>query len=166
MRTNDVPTNALIERVAKKLQTKIKAPDWSVFVKTGVHKQRPPQRDDWWYVRAAAILRTISLKGPIGVSKIRTKYGGRKNRGMKPERHMKASGHIVRTILQQFEQQKLTKQGNVELHKGRIITKEGQSLLDKSAAELAKEIAAAKPKVEKKEHKVEHKEQPKEEQPT
>jgi small subunit ribosomal protein S19e len=57
----------------------IKAPEWAIFVKTGVHKERPPIQEDWWQIRAADVLRTIERMGPIGTQKLRTKYGGKKN---------------------------------------------------------------------------------------
>ena len=63
----------------------IKPPEWSRFAKTGVHKKFPPQQDDWWYIRSASILRRIYLDGPVGVARLRTYYGGRKERGHKPE---------------------------------------------------------------------------------
>ena len=83
----DVNTNQLIDEAAKGLQKfeEVKAPEWAPFVKTGAHKERAPENKDWWYVRAAAILRSVTVLGPIGVSKLRTKYGGRKNRGHKPD---------------------------------------------------------------------------------
>ena len=45
----------------------------------------------------------IYRHGPIGVSKLRTKYGGKKNRGHKPEHFYKGSGSVARKVLQQFE---------------------------------------------------------------
>ncbi len=131
----DVPQNALIEKVAEKLKTvdSIKPPEWAAFVKTGVHKERQPLRDDWWYMRSASVLRTL-LNGPIGVSKLRVKYGGRKNRGFKPEAFRRGSGNILRKIFQQLEKAGFAKQ-NKEGHKGRVITPKGISLLEKTAQE-------------------------------
>ncbi len=135
----DVPADILIERLKEKLKEmpEIKPPEWAKYVKTGSHKERPPQQDDWWYIRAASILRTIYLRGPVGVEKLRTKYGGRKDRGVRPERFRKASGHIIRKIMQQLEQARLLEK--VE-RKGRRITPKGQSLLDRLAVEILKEM--------------------------
>ncbi len=135
-----VPQNDLIEEVALELQKMIKAPEWAAFVKTGAHKERPPLRSDWWYVRAAAILRSVYLLGPIGVSKLRTKYGGKKNRGFKPERFVKGSGAVIRKILQQLEEQGLVKQGEKGVHKGRIITPKGVSLLSQAAKKVSSKV--------------------------
>lgn len=137
----DVPSNDLIKRLAAELKKtpEIKAPAWSVYAKTGMHKERPPRLPDWWHVRAAAVLRSIAKLGPVGVSKLRTKYGGKKNRGHKPGRFYKGSGNIIRKILQQLESAKLIKQTKIGVHKGRVLTPAGQSLLDKTALAMYKE---------------------------
>ena len=86
MSVNTVYPNDLIDQVAENLKDveAVSAPAWAAFVKTGMHKERIPADKDWWYKRAAAILRTVYKLGPIGTQKLRTKYGGRKNRGHKP----------------------------------------------------------------------------------
>ena len=136
----DVQPNELIERAAQELKKldAFLAPDWAKFVKTGTHKQRPPARDDWWQIRAAAVLRTLYKEGPIGVSKLRTKYGGKKNMGMAPERFVKGSGNILRKVLQQLEKAGFAKQVEKGVHKGRIITPKGISFLDKIATDISK----------------------------
>ena len=55
----DVPAEQLILKTAQKLKEndKIVPPDWAEFVKTGRHTERAPSQDDWWYTRAASILR-------------------------------------------------------------------------------------------------------------
>ena len=100
-----VDPTELIEAVAAELKKieHIKAPVWATFCKTGTHKARPPVRDDWWFVRAASVLRRIGIKGPIGVAKLRTLYGGKKDRGYAPEKFYCASGNILRKILQQLD---------------------------------------------------------------
>lgn len=147
----NVPQNDLIEETAlelKKIEF-IKPPQWAEFVKTGAHKERPPARDDWWYVRAAAILRTIKKNGPVGVSKLRQKYGGKKNRGVKPEKFCRASGKIIRLIFQQLEQAELVKKEEKGIHKGRIISPKGVSLLDKVAAKIAGKKPEKQPETKK-----------------
>jgi len=144
----DVSQQELIEEVAKDLKGIIQKPEWADFVKTGVHKERPPLRDDWWFVRAAAILRTVHLRGPIGVSKLRTKYGGRQRRGVKPERFVKGSGSIIRHILQQLESAELIKQAERGVHKGRVTTPKGDSLLFQAAKRLGSQQKTVKKKEE------------------
>lgn len=114
----------------------IKAPTWAPFVRTGVHKDRPPVQDDWWHLRTASVLRKIALKGPIGVNKLRTLYGGKQNRGMGQETFRKGSGNIIRKVLQQLEAAGFAKQDKRGNHKGRVLTPQGQSFLNKVAKGL------------------------------
>jgi len=137
----DVPADELIGRTALSLKgiKELTPPSWAIFVKTGSFKKRPPTNPDWWYVRAASVLRKIALRGPIGTSKLRTIFGGRNRRGFKSERFARASGSIIRHVLQQLDAAKLT---SVELKKqfrGRKISPSGMALLDKVAAEIFKE---------------------------
>jgi small subunit ribosomal protein S19e len=132
----DVPAQKLIDRLKEELKKfkEISPPTWAKFVKSGVHKERPPDQLDFWYIRSAAILRRIYLDGPVGVERLRTYFGGRKRRGRRPARFRKASGAIIRKILQQLEAA-----GFVEKKKdGRAITPKGQSFLDKLAYEISK----------------------------
>lgn len=122
-----------IEKMAESLKPLIKAPEWSKFVKTGAGKERPPVELDWWNMRAASILRAVYLKGPIGVSKLRTKYGNNKNRGHKPSAFVKGSGKIIRVILQQLEKAGLVEYKKDDVHKGRILTAKGQSFVAKNS---------------------------------
>jgi small subunit ribosomal protein S19e len=115
--------------------SEFKAPSWVCFVKSGCSKERPIDDLDFWYKRAASILKQIYKKGIVGVSKLRTKYGSKKNRGFKPEQFKKASGKIIRTILQQSDQAGLTQvakeiQGVKGKRPGRELTKKGKELLD------------------------------------
>jgi small subunit ribosomal protein S19e len=145
----EIPKTELIERAAKELQkvAAIQPPAWAIFVKTGTSKQRQPARDDWWFVRAAAILRRLSdVDGPIGVQKLRTIYGSRKNRGHAPERFFKGSGNILRKILQQLEKAGFAKKIDKGLHKGRAITPQGLSFLGKIADAYMKENNIVLPK--------------------
>ena len=127
----DKDANELIAKASEELKKVIKAPEWAPFVKTGVHKERPPVEKDWFYKRAAAILRSVYIKGPIGTNKLRIKYGGRKNRGYAPEKFYRGSGNIIRKALQQLEEAGLIKKAEKGVHKGRMITPKGKSFLDK-----------------------------------
>ena len=84
------------------------------------------------------MLRVIYKDGPVGVSKLRSKYGSRKNRGVKPHKFTRASGNIIRKILQQLETAGLVQQQKTGVHKGRIITPAGSSLLSKIAKKVEK----------------------------
>ena len=159
----DVNAQELISKAAEELKKipDIKPPVWAVFVKTGMHKERPPVDDDWWYMRAASVLRTVYRLGPVGVSKLRTKYGGKKNRGVKKEHFYKGSGNILRKSLQQLEKAGFVKFAEKGVHKGRIMTPKGKSFLDK----IATQLHGLKPKHEAKaEEKIEVKKEIKQEQ--
>jgi len=149
----DVEPNELIAKAAEELKKlkELTPPSWASFVKTGAHRERPPANPDWWYFRAAAVLRAIYKLGPIGVSKLRTKYGGAYSKSMSPERFFKGSGSIIRKVLQQLEKAGFVKQGAKGIHKGRIITPKGISFLDKIADNISKSSPKeAKPKAEEK----------------
>jgi small subunit ribosomal protein S19e len=128
----DVDSSKLIEKTAEELRKikEIKPPEWSSYVKTGVHKERLPTQKDWWYTRSASVLRKVQLNNRIGVEKLRKIYGGRKNLGHRPEHKRKASGAIIRNILKQLEAAEFVKS---EKGKGRVITPKGQSFLAKAA---------------------------------
>jgi len=130
----------LIDRASEELKNieTVKPPAWSAVVKTGMHKERPPVRNDWWYTRSASVLSQVYRHGPIGVSKLRNKYGGKKNRGMKPGRFYKGSGNILRKIFQQLESAGFVKKEEKEVHKGRVITAEGKKFLDGVALKISK----------------------------
>jgi small subunit ribosomal protein S19e len=110
-------------------------PEWAQFVKSGPAKERPIDEPDFWYKRAASVLRQIYKKGSVGVNRLRTKYGSKKNRGFKPEEFRKGSGKIIRVILQQSD-----KAGFTEIQKhvrgvrskkpGRILTDKGKKFLE------------------------------------
>ena len=145
----DVPADSLIKKLAVELKEKydkIKPLPWALYVKTGVFKERAPTDPNWWYVRCASVLRKISLHNYIGVSRLRSVYGGRKRRGAKPEHVQKGSGSILRHTLQQLEEE-----GLVETVKGRgrRITSRGQSLIDRLAHELKMKLNKERPELSK-----------------
>lgn len=145
LKVNPTELNLRVAEELKK-QKLVQPSDWSKFVKTGHHQERLPDNPDWWYVRSAAILRSIVKLGPIGTQKLRTKYGGLKGRGHKPEHFYKASGSIIRKILQQLEKSGLIKPTQKGVRKGRVLTPKGISLLDKIAVQLSKAQSGKKVK--------------------
>jgi len=124
----------------------IKPPVWALFVKTGVHKERPPQNPDWWYIRCASLLRKIFLHGPVGISRLRTAYGGRKRRGVKKEHFRKGSGAIIRKILQQLEQAGLVTKTEKD---GRILTGDGLSLIYRLSNRIFRDLTRNMPELKK-----------------
>ena len=130
----DVPATVFVVKAGQKLKEtgKVLAPEWVADVKTGSHRQLPPTQPDWFYTRCASILRRIYMDGPVGVQRLRSLYGGSKNRGVKPDRHERSGGSVIREALQQME-----KAGYVKTVKGgRIVTAQGMAFLDKVATEI------------------------------
>ncbi len=109
----------------------MKMPEWARHVKTGVSRERQPEQANWYQLRCASVLRKIYMDGPVGVSKLRSYYGGRKNNGHQPSHFEKGSGKILRTVLQQLEEKELVKK--TENKKGRVITPKGQKFVDQAA---------------------------------
>ncbi|HYB59750.1 MAG TPA: 30S ribosomal protein S19e [Candidatus Acidoferrales bacterium] len=132
----DVSASTLIELTATKLKSdeRFTPPHWAAWVKTGMHKEHPPQNDDWWYVRCAALLRRIAIDGPVGTQRLRTFYGGKTDNTSKPERFVRGSGAIIRKAMQQLESAGFVR----ATAKGREISAEGRSLLDNTAHEISK----------------------------
>ncbi|MEK6845912.1 MAG: 30S ribosomal protein S19e [Nanoarchaeota archaeon] len=137
----EVNPQTLIKKAAEELkkQKLVQPPSWSTFVKTSHAKERTPEDNDWWYHRSASVLRSVARLGPIGTQKLRTKYGSLKGRGHKPEHFYRASGSILRKVLQQLEKSSLIKQTIAGNHKGRVLTAKGVSFMDKIAVQIAKQ---------------------------
>lgn len=119
---------------ALKKVPEFKAPEWLMFVKSSSSKERPINDPDFWYKRSASILRQIYKNGVVGVSRLRTRYGSKKNRGVKPERFVKSGGKIIRTILQQSDKAGLTE--NIKIIKGTKEKKPGRKMTAKGKAFL------------------------------
>jgi small subunit ribosomal protein S19e len=143
----DVPADMLIRKVAEELKKRpeFTPPDWAAFAKTGVHKEMPPEDPDWWFVRVAAVLRRVYVDGPIGVERMRSFYGGKKDRGSKPSQFRKGSGSILRKSLQQLES------AGFVLHDrtGRRVSPAGASFIDGIAYSLKQGLAEKTPELAK-----------------
>jgi small subunit ribosomal protein S19e len=112
-------------------------PVWSATAKTSSHKEFPPHNRDWWYMRCASLLRKLYIHGPIGISRLRVEYGGRRRKGRRIEHTRSGGGSSIRDPLQQLEKAGLV----VHVEKaGRKLSKDGVSLLNKLAAQALKEI--------------------------
>lgn len=132
----DVPPEKLIENVALKLKDygSVNPPEWAEFAKTGVHTEKAPIQKDWWYTRAASVLRKVYVKGPIGTSKLAAEYGGFVDRGSRPNKAVKGSRSIIRKSLMQLESAGLVAKNK---NNGRIVTPKGQAMLDAAAKEVS-----------------------------
>ncbi len=134
---HDVPSQKLIGALAEQMKSlpSIEAPEWAKFVKTGSHAERVPHESDWWFTRAASLMRKLYLHGPVGVGDLQRAYGGSKAVNYFPKHHRDAGGSNIRKILKQLEHAELVG----KTPKGRILTSKGVSMLDK----LSKTIFAS-----------------------
>ncbi len=129
--------NKLIESVAEKLREfpEIQRPEGSEFWKTAFFKELAPiDHENFWFIRCASILRKINKRGVLGVNRLRKEYGGKNRRGPGLNHSAKGSGKIIRVALQQLEKAKLVVKGK----KGRKLTPEGVSFLERTAYQLTR----------------------------
>ena len=144
----DVPPDKLIPRLAEKLKQmpEIAPPEWAPYVKTGLHKEKPPENPEWWHTRMAAILRKVYVYGPVGTARLSARFGGAHDRRDSPNKSVRGSGSISRKGLQQLEKAGLIQ--NIK-GKGRTVTPKGRKFLDNTAYEVSKELAASNPETAK-----------------
>lgn len=144
----DVPANKLIRKLAeelKKMET-IAPPDWAPFVKTGRHKEKSPAENDWWHVRAAATLRKIYINGPLGTTRLAAEYGGKADRGSRPNKAVRGSRSISRVTVQQLEKSQLVQK---QKDGGRVVTAKARKMIDGLSTQILKDMAALNPELSK-----------------
>jgi len=131
---HDVPSGKLIAALAVQMKEVpgVEQPEWSRFVKTGSHAERPPADSDWWYTRAASLMRKLYLHGPVGLGDLERAYGGSKALKYYPKHHRDAGGSSIRKILKQLEQAELV----TKTTKGRVISSKGRGMIDKVSKEI------------------------------
>jgi len=135
----DAPVEELLDELADRLDERdaIEAPEWARYAKTGSEKELPPEQEAFWQTRAASLLRKVAVDGPVGVDRLRTAYGssadGSTRYRVAPSHRSNASGNIIRTILQQLEEEGLV---DTEGSAGRVVTADGRSLLDTTAGDV------------------------------
>ncbi len=120
--------NKALAEALKKIP-EFEKPEWADFVKSSTHKQRPILDEDFWYKRGASILRQLYINKIVGVQRLRTRYGGRKDRGMKPPRFTKSGGKIIRKLLQQAELAGLAEKSTSK-KAGRQLTQKGKDFME------------------------------------
>lgn len=131
----DVDGSALIKKTSEMLKEKGMAkPEYVSFVKSGAAKERVPTDPDFYYVRAASLLRQVYLNGPVGIARMRTRYGTRKLHTIHRHHHFRSGGSIIKDAFDSLEKLNYVK----KTPKGRVITPVGKSFLDKASNEIIK----------------------------
>ncbi|MFC3477467.1 30S ribosomal protein S19e [Halobacterium litoreum] len=137
----DAPTDELLDELAAELEERLDEPDWAQFAKTSVGRELPPEQEDFWARRAASLLRKVAVDGPIGVKRLSSAYGdtrdGSNRYVVSPSDSTNGSRNIVRTILQQLEDEDLVEKQH---DRGRVVTGEGRSLLDDTANDVIENL--------------------------
>ena len=130
----DVPANELINSVAMFFKEKnvIKLPKWSSLVKCSHANEIVPLNPDYMYYKAAAIARMlyITKSKTVGVGSIRTMFGKKERRGAQPAKFMRASGKIIRVLLQQLKEEYSQMEFNSLKQNEETIIKQQQQLED------------------------------------
>ena len=131
----EVDSGKLVSAAAEKLKEKgVAKPAYVDFVKSGPGRERLPSQKDFWYIRCSSILRQVYVSGPVGVSRLRTRFGNRKVHVVSRHHHQRAGGSIITDALTALEKLGYVKKGK----KGREITPAGKSFLDKVANDLTR----------------------------
>ncbi|MDE1762342.1 MAG: 30S ribosomal protein S19e [Candidatus Micrarchaeota archaeon] len=129
----DVDASALIKRASEQLKAKgVSKPAYVDYVKSGASRERVPMDADFFYMRSASVLRQVYINGPIGISKLRTRYGTRKMHSIHRHHHMRAGGSVIKDAFSALEKLNYVK----KTPKGREITPAGKSFMDKLSNEL------------------------------
>jgi small subunit ribosomal protein S19e len=138
---HDVPTDALLDALTEELADRLTAPDWITYAKTSEAAELPPEQADFWARRGASLLRQVAMNEPVGVERLSTAYGGAKGGTTRyrvaPSHRTDGSKNIVRTLLQQLEEEGLVEIASGD---GRVITDAGVSLLDETAGDVLDDL--------------------------
>lgn len=135
----DVPAEAFINAYAehlKKTQKVTPIKDANIL-KTGYSQELTPENEDWFFVRSAAIARTLYLRPEKGVGSLRHVFGKRHKPGHKKRFHAQASGKVIRFALQELAKANIVMSYNDKRNKDfkfeddetkypRIVTAEGR----------------------------------------
>jgi small subunit ribosomal protein S19e len=101
------------------------------IIKTGHGKEMPPMDEDWFYKRAASVVRKLcinTIKGctsGVSVPRLSVSYGNIKNRGCRPSKNVRGSKGYLRKILQDLEKCDWV----VKAEKGRKLTNEAMGII-------------------------------------
>jgi len=125
----DVSANKWVRAMASHLKQtgKLFVPTCAEFVKQSHGNQRAPQNPDWYFYRAAAVLRRIYQRPGTGYGGLSKPFGMKKNNGSRPEKFVRAAKGMLHWVCKSLEGMKLIGKGKKS---GRVITKEGKRKCD------------------------------------
>ena len=136
---NDINGPTFIKYFSRHLRRtgKMELPKWIDYVKTSCSRYNAPANPDWYYVRAASIIRRIYLTPGVGVGALRHMYGRLNRRTKGRPHHTPASGSIIRHIFHQLEKLQLVEKTPSG---GRRVTNAGRRDLDRISSQIGKRI--------------------------
>ena len=141
----DAPANKFVNQVAAFFKEKniIKIPKYASLVKTSRSHDCEPINPDYFYYKAAAIVRKLyrTKSKNVGVGSLRVKYSKKERRGSQPHKTFRAGGKIIREIVIQLKNAGYLKNyggKEDETNSGLFLTQKGRSELDKIASGLMK----------------------------
>merc|ERR1719263_1773744 len=122
----DVPADAFIKAAAEFLKRQ---------PKFDVPKELAPYDEDWFFVRAASILRKVYLRKGTGVGALKKWYGGSSgtHRGTRKAHFSTASGAIIRKAMLELEKLEMMEHCS---DGGRVITSKGRAEMDRIAGNI------------------------------
>merc|ERR1711975_179533 len=105
------------------------------FIKSGTIKEFAPYDEDWFYIRAASILRKVYLRKGTGVGALKKWYGGSNgtHRGTRKAHFSTASGAIIRKAMTELEKLEMMEHSS---DGGRVITSKGRAEMDRIAGNI------------------------------
>lgn len=86
----------------------------------------------------------LYIRGKVGVSALKSHYGGKRRNGVRPPSHHQAAGKVIRYCLKQLEESGLVGQvkyqaeDGSEQSAGKTLTKKGTTDMDRIAAAIVK----------------------------
>ena len=141
----DVPTYKFINELAAFFKEKniIKLPKYAPLVKTSRANDCEPINPDYFYYKAAAIVRKLyaTKSKNVGVGSLRVMFSKKERRGSQPPKTFRAGGKIIREIVIQLKNADYIKNyggKDEETDSGLFLTQKGRSELDKIASGLMK----------------------------
>ena len=104
-----------------------------------------PYEIDWLYIRAASVAYQLYIRGKVGISALRSHYGGNQRRGTCPPHFRQAGGKVIRYCLKQLEDSglvgvvKYQSEDGSEQTAGKTLTKKGITDMDRIASQIIKD---------------------------
>ena len=111
---------------------------YNEFVKCSYANELSPLDPDWFFVKAAAIIRQVykSKSKTLGIGSLKVQFGKRQRRGVNTNVRSNAGGKIIRDIVRQLKSisyvENYASTDGVTM--GLLVTRTGKAQLDKIAA--------------------------------